>query len=98
MKRDLAEVISTLRELRDEIRLRFRAEIVGVFGSCARGESKRGSDLDLCVRFLEGASLFDLVGLGDFLEEKLGVKVDIVSERAIRPELRDPIFRELVRI
>jgi hypothetical protein len=38
------------------------------------------------------------VGLADFLEEKLGLKVDVVSERAIRPELKKHILDELVRI
>jgi len=54
--------------------------------------------LDILARFLEGATLFDFVGLGNFLEEKLNVKVDIVSERAVREELREGIFKEVVRI
>lgn len=98
MRRDLAQIISTLQALQGEIRQRFRAEIVGVFGSYARGEARKRSDLDILVRFLEGASLFDLIALGDFLEERLGVKVDIVSERAVRPELRERILNEVVRI
>jgi hypothetical protein len=54
--------------------------------------------VDVLVRFLEGATLFDLVGLGDFLEEKLKLKVDIVSERAVREELRERILGEVVTI
>lgn len=69
-----------------------------VFGSYARGEARRRSDLDILVRFLEGASLFDLVGLADFLEENLGLRVDVVSERALRPELRERILSEVVQI
>lgn len=94
----LSEVLAILHGLRDEARRRYRAELVGVFGSYARGEAHKRSDLDVLVRFLEGASLFDLVGLADFLEEKLGLKVDVVSERAIRPELKKHILDELVRI
>ncbi|MCS7158693.1 MAG: nucleotidyltransferase family protein [Blastocatellia bacterium] len=94
----LSEVLATLRELQDEARQRYRAEIVGVFGSYARGVTHRRSDVDVLVRFLAGASLFDLVGLGDFLEEQLGVKVDVVSERALRPELRERILSELIRL
>jgi predicted nucleotidyltransferase len=94
----LPEILSALRGLQDEARHRYRAEIVGVFGSYARGEARRPSDLDVLVRFLEGASLFDLVGLADFLEENLGLKVDVVSERAIRPELRERFLNEAVRV
>ncbi len=96
--KNLGAIIKTLRELREQIRSKFKAEVVGIFGSYARGEQREGSDLDLLVHFLEGASLFDLVELGEFLEEKLGLKVDIVSDRAIRRELKDDILREMVRI
>lgn len=94
----LEEVLTRLRAAQPEIRERFRAEIVGVFGSYARGEQTPESDVDVLVRFHEGASLFDLVALGDYLESMLGCKVDILSERAIRPEIRQNIFANLVRI
>ncbi|MCS7301719.1 MAG: nucleotidyltransferase family protein [Fimbriimonadales bacterium] len=97
-RQSVTQVVETLRMLQPEIRVRFRAEIVGVFGSFARGEQKPESDIDLLVRFDEGASLFDLVGLGDYLESLLGCKVDILSERAIRPEIRDKILHDLVHL
>ncbi|MCX7856160.1 MAG: nucleotidyltransferase family protein [Anaerolineae bacterium] len=96
--RPLPEVLAILQGLREEARQRYRAEIVGIFGSYARGEARRRSDLDVLVRFLEGASLFDLVGLADLLEENLGLQVDVVSERALRPELRERILSEVVRL
>lgn len=96
--RALEEVKRIIREHQEEIRTRFRAEVIGLFGSVARGEGGSGSDVDILVRFDEGASLFELVGLGDFLEEKLGCKVDIVSDRAVKPELRESIMRDLVRV
>jgi len=58
--------------------------------------NKRESDIDIVVRFREGATLFDLVELAEFLENKLGIKVDIVSERAVRPELKESILKEIV--
>jgi len=96
--KSLPKILAILRQLQDEIRQKYRAEIVGVFGSYARDEARQHSDVDILVRFLEGASLFDLVGLAEFLEENLGIKVDIVSERAIRPELQERILSEVVRI
>ncbi len=94
----LAEVKEILKGYKDEIRKRYKAEILGVFGSYARGEQNEKSDVDILVRFLEGATLFDLVELGDFLEEKLGINVDIVSENAVRKELRDRIEEDLVAL
>ncbi|MGC9005935.1 MAG: nucleotidyltransferase family protein, partial [Candidatus Micrarchaeia archaeon] len=70
----------------------------GVFGSYARGEQKAQSDIDILVRFKDGATLFDFVGLAEFLEEKLGIKVDLLSERAIRPELKENVIKELVSL
>lgn len=69
--RPLPEIIAILQGLQEVARMRYRAEIVGVFGSYARGEARSRSDVDVLVHFLEGASLFDLVGLADFLEKKI---------------------------
>lgn len=94
----LEELLPLIRALQEQVRREHRAEIVGIFGSYARNKVHKGSDLDLLVRFHEGASLFDLVALALFLEEKLGLRVDLVSERALRPEIRDQILAEVVRV
>lgn len=60
-----------------------RACDVRVFGSVARGEDRPGSDLDLLVSFAPEASLYDVVGLTDALQELLGVSVDVVSAAAV---------------
>jgi predicted nucleotidyltransferase len=98
LKAKLKDILSIVRGLEGQIRKEYRAEVIGVFGSYARGEQKARSDVDILVKFLEGATLFDLVGLGDFLENKLNLKVDIVSERAIREELRQQIMSEVVPV
>ena len=98
MASELTQIKATLQELGHEVRRDYKAEIVGLFGSYVRGQQKKESDLDILVRFYEGATLFDLVGLGDFLEEKLSLRVDIVSERAIKPELKERILKEVVAI
>jgi predicted nucleotidyltransferase len=77
---------------------RFGATNVRVFGSAARGEMGEGSDLDLLVRMKEGASLFDLVGLSQELEDTLGIDVDVLSERGLSPYLRDRILNEAVAL
>ena len=52
----------------------------------------------MLVRLYKGASLFDLVGLGDFLEERLGVKVDVVPIYTIRMRIKEKVLREAVYI
>ena len=94
----IAEIQSTIAAEKDEIRRKYRAEIKGIFGSYARGDFHADSDLDLLADFDEGANLFDLVGLQQFLEEKLGCKVDIVSRRSLRAELRTSVLNEMISL
>ena len=92
------EILAILSSSKDEVRKRFKAEIKGIFGSYARGEQKKESDLDIIVKFYKGATLFDLVGLADYLEEKLKVKVDIVPDDTIREEIKKEVLKETVYI
>ena len=94
--RNRNEIIKILNSLKIEIKNNYKAEIIGIFGSYARGEQNKYSDVDILVKFYEGATLFDLIGLSDLLEDKLKIKVDVVSERALRPELKDQILKEVV--
>ncbi len=94
----LEKVLSVVKGLKEEVEKKYKARIIGIFGSYARGEQKEASDVDILVNFQENATLFDFVGLSLFLEEKLGLPVDIVPRDAIRDELRDRIEREVVYI
>lgn len=65
-----------------------------VFGSVRRGSARRSSDLDLLVTFEPSASLFDQIGLKQELEERLGRRVDVVSDRSIFWLLRAQVLAE----
>jgi len=93
---ELENIISILKGLEAQIRKEYKAEIVGLFGSYARGEQKESSDIDILVRFLEGATLFNFVGLANFLEEKLIMRVDIVPVDTVREEIKEQVFKEAV--
>ncbi|MBP7998889.1 MAG: nucleotidyltransferase family protein [Chloroflexi bacterium] len=69
--------------------------MIGVFGSVARGEESEQSDIDLLVRFAKRKSLLALVKLERELSIALGKKVDLLTEAAISPYLRDHILDEL---
>lgn len=75
---------------------RHGAKNVRVFGSLARGEGREGSDLDLLVTLAEGRSLLDLVGLKQDVEDLLHLPVDVVTERALSPYLRERVLSEAV--
>jgi hypothetical protein len=69
-----------------------------VFGSFARGEAGRDSDLDLLIDIGEDYSLLDIVGLRLDLQERLARRVDLVEYDAIKPALRERVLAEQVPI
>jgi predicted nucleotidyltransferase len=96
MNRD--QVLATLNSRREEIMRRFEVRHLGIFGSCARGEMRPDSDIDVLVEF-EGPATFDgYVGLQTYLEELFGLKVDLATEAMIKPRLRRHIEKDLLRV
>jgi predicted nucleotidyltransferase len=73
---------------------RFRAANPRVFGSVLHGTDRDGSDLDLLVDALPGATLFDLGGLQDELESLLGVRVDLVTPADLPKKFRATVLAE----
>ncbi len=67
---------------------------VKVFGSYVRGEAKPDSDLDVIVDFSERKSLLEIVGIEQEVEDRLGIKVDLLTERSISPYLKERIEKE----
>jgi hypothetical protein len=70
------------------------ASNIRIFGSVARGEADRKSDVDILVEMASGRSLLDLGGLSIDLEELLERRVDVVTERGLRERIRERVLRE----
>lgn len=81
------------RAVREATR-RFRATNPRIFGSVLHGDDQDGSDLDVLVDPLPGATLFDLGGLQVELEELLGVPVDLLTPADLPPTLRSQVLAE----
>ena len=73
---------------------RYRVANPRVFGSALHGNDREGSDLDLLVDPLPGATLFDLGGLQDELQELLGVSVDVLTLKGLPAKFRDVVAQE----
>lgn len=72
---------------------------VGIFGSYARGDNKKGSDIDILVKFKESPSLLTLIKLENDLSEILGVKVDLVTTGALKNKrIKKSIKKDLINI
>lgn len=81
-----------------QIAAKHGARDVQVFGSLARGEAKPDSDLDLLVKLEAGRSLLDLIAVKQDLEDLLGCQVDVVTEAAISPYIREQVLKEAVAL
>jgi len=69
-----------------------------LFGSVARNEAKQDSDIDLLIKFSKRKSLLDMVMLENTLSEKIGRTIDLLTESAISPYLKDQINNEMIVI
>ncbi len=70
----------------------------GIFGSYARGEQKKNSDIDILIEPPRNMSLIGFVHVKHKLEDELGIKIDLVSYKGIHPLLRSQILHEEVEI
>ena len=90
---------SIIMEKREEILQiaeRYGAHDVRLFGSVARGEAIEESDVDLLVRLDSGVTLLHQAAMVRELESLLGRSVDVVSDRGLRPRVREHLLKEAV--
>lgn len=92
------QVLGSLKVLKPEMARRFKVKEIALFGSFVRSEQNTASDIDLVVEFEEKADLFDLVALGQFLEERLGRKVDLGTKSSLRKEIRGHVLKEMISV
>ncbi len=89
-----SEALATHRDKLLAIAAGHGASNLRVFGSIAKGVDREGSDIDLLVDIRQGTSLFDLVGMQQDFEDVLGMKVDLLTEPELHPELKERILFE----
>ena len=90
------EFLQRKREEILRICAKYGARNVRVFGSVARGEADRQSDVDFLVELEPGRTLLDLGGLQYELEALLGCRVDVVMERGLKKGIRDQVLQEAI--
>lgn len=90
---ELKQVNQLLSQNRTELS-RHGVKSLAVFGSVARGEATEFSDLDMLVEFVRPVGLFEFIRLKKFLEDLTGCKVDLVTQDALHPAMRDSILSE----
>lgn len=95
---DLEGVLARLRSVYPELRRHHRVRSLSVFGSFARGEHNRRSDLDILIDFDAAPTLFEFVRIERELSQLLGRKVDLVMRSALRPDIGRRIEAECLAV
>lgn len=96
MTRD--EVLNALRAHKMTLARRFGVAELALFGSIVRDQASLDSDVDILVSFQGHADWRQYFGVQFYLEDLLGRPVDLVTEKALRPELRPSVEREALRV
>jgi predicted nucleotidyltransferase len=89
------EIEAIIRSHKPELQRRYKVKEIGFFGSQARGEAGDDSDIDVLVELSEPIG-WELVDLQEYLEDILGMKVDLVTTKAIKPQLSASILGEVI--
>jgi hypothetical protein len=91
------DALALLREHEPELKKRFGVAKIGIFGSFVRGEERPDSDVDVLVTFHKGEKTFDnYMGTKFYLEDLFRRKVDLVTDAALKPLIREPILRDVI--
>jgi predicted nucleotidyltransferase len=96
--RELEEIMAILRQYLPELREQYKLKSLGVFGSYVHAEQRKRSDLDVLVEFEEAPTLLELSALQRRLTDLVGVKVDLVLRRTLKPAIGEVILSEAVYI
>ena len=92
------KILRELKELRKDLLEQFGIEEITVFGSVARGDCTPESDVDIVILRMKEKNLFLRFKAREFLEENLGIKVDLGLYSALHPFIRKRIKQEMIRV
>lgn len=90
------EILAILKAMKTELEENFNIKSLGLFGSVVREQPGGGSDIDILVEFRKPVGMFRFLELEELLSERLDGKVDLVSKKALKPEIGRAILAEVV--
>lgn len=92
------EIFQLLQSHKEDLYTRFHVESLSVFGSTAKGMAREDSDIDILVKYSKTPGFFSFLELKYYLESLLGKRVDLVTEGALKKNMRQSILHEAVRV
>ena len=95
---ELEEVFALLRREKSFLKREYKVKRIGIFGSYIRGEQVKGSDLDILIEKDEAIGLLKLANLKNYLSRLVGLNVDLVNKKSLKPRIGENILREVVYV
>jgi len=93
--KSLKDIEKALKKHKPFLKEKFKVKKIGIFGSYIRGEESESSDIDILVEFYEPIG-WEFIDLKEFLEKLLGRKVDLVTKKALKPQIKNKILKEII--
>ncbi len=94
--KQIREITKTLKDHKDSLRDEYGVTEIGLFGSYVKGMQKKSSDIDILVGFRKAVGLIAFVRLKNHLTELLGIRVDLVMKKTLKPKIGKIILDEVV--
>jgi len=98
MRSTRQDILSSLKKLKGDVAREYSVKTIGVFGSVARDELTGTSDIDLLVEFSKPVGFVTFMRLENFLSEKLGTQVDLVTSDSLKPVIRQDVLAEVIYV
>ena len=98
MKSSRQDILGSLKNLKREVAQEYSVKTIGVFGSVARNEQTVQSDIDLLVEFSKPVGFVTFMRLENFLSERLGKQVDLVTSDSLKPLIRQDVLSEVIYV
>jgi hypothetical protein len=94
----LNEIKKIIEMHKQELEEKYNVSEIGIFGSYVSGEKRQNSDLDILVSFSKAPSFFGYLEVEEYLTDLLGVEVDLVIKRALKPNIGKNILDKVVYV
>lgn len=98
MSNQIKQVSNTLEQYKANLTQDYHIKKIGIFGSFARGDMTKKSDIDILIEFAHPIGLFKFVELEQKLSTILGRRVDLVTKQALKPLIKKEVLQQTIYV
>lgn len=96
MTKELKKYVASINLNLEELKIRFGVKKIAIFGSTARGDDTKKSDIDIIVEFNKPIGFFAFIELENYLQKMLGKRVDLTTRNSLKSAIKKSVLKEAV--